>query len=283
MICLECGAQVRSINFKHLKSCCGLTPGEYRERHPGAPLLDEDVRLSIGMPGESNPNWRGGRTIKHCECGKRLSRSNRSGLCISCSRKGERNPFHGREHSGDTRLRMKESNRHRDPATYRGGGADPAVLSERRRQEWARRSPEEKERHLASFIAAGQVHNRRSTGTKIETTVAGILEDLGVQFSQNTQIGRHNVDFLVGRTIIECFGDFWHCNPVLWKAGDYNASLRMTAGDKWAKDAKRREELESKGFRFLALWEADIRQDPDSIRGLLTTLLTERGNDAAEA
>ena len=283
MICLECGAQMRSINYRHLKRCCGLTPQEYRARHPGAPLLDEDVRIAIGRPGESNPNWRGGRTIKHCECGKRLARSNRSGLCMSCSRKGERNPFQGKAHGDQTRLRMKESNRLRDRSTYRGGGADPEVLSARRREEWARRSPEEKQRHLASFIAAGQVHNRRSSGTKIETIVAGMLGEMGVPFRQNVQLGRHNVDFLMGRTIIECFGDFWHCNPDLWKAGDYNGSLRMTAGEKWAKDARRREELVSKGYRFLSFWEADIRQDPETVRGLLTTLLTDETDDAAEA
>jgi G:T-mismatch repair DNA endonuclease (very short patch repair protein) len=178
---------------------------------------------------------------------------------------------------------MKDANRHRDPASYRGGGADPAVLSELRRQEWARRSPEEKERHLASFIAAGQVHNRRSSGTRIELVVAAMLDDLGVHYRRNTQVGRHNVDFLAGRVIVECFGDFWHCNPALWAAGDYNRSLHMTAGEKWVKDARRREQLEGKGFRFVALWEADIQLDPDTVRRLLTTMLTEEGDDAAQA
>ncbi len=226
MTCLECGAQVLSINFKHLKRCCGLTPQEYRVRHPGAALVDEDVRKALGRAGESNPNWQGGRTIKHCECGKRLSKHNRSGMCVSCSRKGERNPFHGRTHSDETWQRMKESNRRRDPSTYRGGGADPEVLSELRRKEWARRTPEEKQRHLSSFIAAGQIHNRKASGTKIETVVAGILTELGVQFCQNVQLGRYNVDFLIRRTIIECFGDFWHCNPAFWKPEDYNRCKR---------------------------------------------------------
>lgn len=283
MICLECGAEVRSINYRHLMRCCGLSPHEYRVRHPGAALLDDDVRASIGRLGETNPNWQGGRTIKHCECGKRLSKNNASGLCISCSRKGTRNPFHGKAHTDGTRLRMKEANRRRDRSTYRGGGADPEVLSARRREEWARRSPEEKLRHLGSFIAAGQLHNRRSSGTRIETIVAGILAELGVEYRQNAQLGRHNVDFLVGRTIIECFGDFWHCNPTLWKPEDLNRSLRMTAAEKWDKDAARREALEARGFRFHCLWETDIRSNPESIRRLLITLLAEEGEDAAQA
>jgi hypothetical protein len=47
MICLECGKQVRSINYLHLRSCSGLSPAEYRARHPGAVLIDDDVRASI--------------------------------------------------------------------------------------------------------------------------------------------------------------------------------------------------------------------------------------------
>jgi len=283
MICQECGAQVRNINYRHLQSCCGLTPEQYRTRHPGPPLIDADVRASIGRPGESNPNWQGGKTIKYCRCGKRLSRNNRSGLCTSCSRQGEKNPFHGKTHDAETRQRMKESSRNRDPSTYRGGGADPEVLSERRREEWARRTPEEKLRHLGHFIAAGQLHNRKSSRTKIETIVAGILTELGMPYRQNAQLGRYNVDFLVGETIIECFGDFWHCNPLLWSPGDYNRSLHLTAQEKWDRDARRREELEARGYRFLSLWETDIRQDTHAVRRVLINLLTREGQDAGQA
>jgi very-short-patch-repair endonuclease len=277
MVCLECGKQVRSINYQHLRSCSGITPREYQARHPGAPLIDEDVRTAIGRAGERNPNWQGGKTIKHCECGKRLSRHNRSGFCTSCSRRGDRNPFHGKTHTSETRSRMKDSNQMRDRSTYRGGGADPAILSQRRREEWARRTPEEKERHLRRFIAAGQKHNRKSSRTEIETIVAGILAEMRVEYQQNVQLGRYNVDFLVGTTIIECFGDFWHCNPRLWSAEEYNGSLHMTAREKWGKDTRRKESLESKGYRFCSFWEADIRHDRESVRRQLNAVSTARG------
>jgi len=42
-------------------------------------------------------------------------------------------------------------------------------------------------------------------------------------------------------------------------------------------------EQQVKDFRIVLLWEKDILQDPDSIRRQLTTLLTEKGEDAAEA
>jgi G:T-mismatch repair DNA endonuclease (very short patch repair protein) len=283
MICLECGKQLRSINFKHLRSCCGLSPSGYLQRHPGAALIDDDVRAAISRPGDANPNWQGGRTIKHCECGKRLARSNRSGLCPSCARSGDRNPFSGKHHSARSRERMREAQRMRDPSTYRGGGADPELLSELRRREWARRTPEEKQRHLSAFIAAGQVHNRRSSKTRIEILVAQLLDELGLEYSQNVQIGRYNVDFVVGGTIVECYGDFWHCNPALWSEGDYNRSLHLTAREKWERDRLRQVRLQGQRYRFISLWESDILRSPDLVRNLLITLRTDGDEDGAQA
>ena len=160
VICLECSRTVRSINYQHLRSCCGLTPAEYRGKHPGAELMDQDVRDSISRPMEQNPRWRG-RTGRRCElCQKTIVRNTRGSRCARCrERSGVANPFFGKRHDDATRERMKVSAALRDRSTYRGGRADPALLSRRRSEEWARRSPEEKTRHLAAFIAAGQRHN----------------------------------------------------------------------------------------------------------------------------
>jgi G:T-mismatch repair DNA endonuclease (very short patch repair protein) len=179
---------------------------------------------------------------------------------------------------------MREAARTRDPSTYRGGGnPDRQVLSERRREEWARRTPEEKEKHLAAFIAAGQVHNRRSSKTRIERVVRGMLEEAAVDYRQNAQIGRYNVDFLCGRTIIECFGDFWHCNPELWPPDAVNRSLRMTAMEKWERDAGRRARLEAQGFRFQVFWELEINKDPAEVRRRIHRLIKGDDDEIPEA
>lgn len=168
---------------------------------------------------------------------------------------------------------MSIAARRRDPATRRTGRrTDSALLSERRREEWARRTPEEKEAHLAAFIAAGQIHNRRSSKTLIEMTVRRLLEELGIPYRQNVQMGRFNVDFLCGDLIVECHGDFWHCNPASWPESRMNTSLRMTAGEKWKKDAERRRKLEAQGFRFQVFWESEIIGDLAAVRKSLRGL-----------
>ena len=80
--------------------------------------------------------------------------------------------------------------------------------------------------------------------------MANILDDLQVKYERNFQIGKYNVDFLVkGCQIIECFGDFWHCNPAIYSADFINKSLKMTAQEKWLKDESRKKTLDVLGNR----------------------------------
>lgn len=100
-----------------------------------------------------------------------------------------------------------------------------------------------------------------------------ILQELKIAFHQNVQIGRYNVDFLCGEVVLECFGDFWHCNPAIWQPEDYNASLKMTAAEKWQRDAARAKRLEAQGFRVHVLWESEIVNEPARVRKTISALL----------
>ncbi len=263
MNCLECGKEVRNINLSHLKSCSGLTPQQYRERHPGAPLVDEEVRKSYGMPAQSNPNWKGGKTKRTCKgCGKPIHKNARGQRCVSCiDRTGAANSFYGKTHSDETRRKMVESNKDRDPSTYKGNGFSSERVSEIQEAYWSRLSPAEKTERLQSFIQAGQISNKALSKTKIENVMAQVLDSLGVGHQRNVQLGRYNVDFLARSTIVECFGDYWHCNPRLYPADFYNKSLHMTAQEKWDKDAKRAQALESQGYTFYSFWAHEIENE----------------------
>lgn len=178
---------------------------------------------------------------------------------------------------------MRAAARKRDPGSYVGSrNPNPRLLSLRRREEWARRTPEEKERHLASFIAAGQRANKKNRGTRIEVQVAEMLDALGAEYRQNVQMGRFNVDFVIGNTIVECFGDFWHCNPAVWPPDRCNGSLHMLAQEKWARDAARQRALERQGFLVVVLWESSIRSDPSTVESILRELMIYRDGDVSE-
>ena len=145
------------------------------------------------------------------------------------------------------------------------------------RRYWSQLSEKEKAERLASFIEAGQKHNKKSKKTKIENVMADILDELEFDYDRNVQVGRYNVDFLIDAVyIVECFGDFWHCNPSVYEAAFFNKSLKMTAQEKWAKDERRKKTLESKGFAFISFWGAEIREERESIKGRLKNFLPRK-------
>lgn len=78
------------------------------------------------MPGELNPNWRGGKPL--CQkCGKPVYRRSTE-LCVECRvRDGEKNPFYGKTHSEETRRKLAEARKGNKPANSRAVRCDGKV------------------------------------------------------------------------------------------------------------------------------------------------------------
>ncbi len=114
----------------------------------------------------------------------------------------------------------------------------------------------------------------RPSRTKIEAKVAQYLDCLGIKYKQNHRVGKYSVDFLVeNKYIIECYGNFWHCNPRKYASDFYNRGLKCLAHEKWSKDANRQHVLEEMGYGFLVLWESEINKAPKSCKGKMKRLL----------
>jgi len=58
------------------------------------------------------------------------------------------------------------------------------------------------------------------------------------------------------KTVIECQGDFWHCNPRMYP----NGPKYPTQEKRMERDREKREALTAQGYRFLELWEMDIKE-----------------------
>lgn len=271
MICLECGGEYKNIAYPHLKYCCGMTADEYKKKHNVQNLADEDVKKKFGQPGEKNPNWQGGKTTKNCEiCNKRLSKHSFVTRCNKCLWIGKENPFLGKKHSDDTRKRMSESAKKRD----RSEEVRPPMSEDRKELQrkiaknyWKDMSKEDKMKKLESFIKAGIKASRKSSETRIENMICDILKSFNVVFSRNKYVCGKVVDFLVdGNRIIECYGDYWHCNPTVYKEDYYNKSLHMTSKEKWIRDEEKIKILNKNGFDVKVFWENDIKNNLEIIK-----------------
>ena len=102
---------------------------------------------------------------------------------------------------------------------------------------------------------------------KIEQTVSTILSRLNLPFKEQVAVDKYTVDFLIdNKYIVECFGDFWHCNPQQYTSSYYNKGKKKTAEEIWKRDKERKETFEQLGYKFLCIWESDIRRDPKIVK-----------------
>ena len=250
MICNECGGTFKKITNTHLRRCCGMTEAEYLAKHPGFDLVDENVKQSYGLKMESNPNWRGGISKPVCKgCRGKVTEKSRIQYCRKCSQAVKGNPFQGKTHTEDARRRMVEAAKHRNPATYHKMVYSPEQrkqLSLRQKQHWADLTEKERSERLQTFIAAGQRTNKKNVDTKIEQAIEQTLIEIGAAYLHTYQIGGHFVDFVVGNKVIECYGDYWHCNPQFYSSDTYRKSLHMLCSEKRAKDENRLENQKSR-------------------------------------
>lgn len=115
---------------------------------------------------------------------------------------------------------------------------------------------------------------KRSSLNKIEQKVYDILKRLNVKFEAQTEIDKYNVDFLVNdKYIIECYGDFWHCNPQKYKPSYFNKGKKKTAQDIWDRDLERKKKFEELGYKFIHLWETDINDNVKKVKSKLKRYL----------
>ncbi len=261
--CLECGIEKLSI-VKHFKNNCSISLQEYKQKYLNAELISETIRFKSAKKGELNGRYKG--NYKYCECGQQIR--NVSINCKNCTYKNRAGTFAGKFHSDETKKQMKLSAAKRDKTTiFKLPTPDPLKISEIQKKHWAKFSYEERILKLSKWIEAGRKNGQKYSKTKIENKVFEFLESLNLQFiKRNITIKRFNVDFFINKTyIIECHGDYWHCNPEIYKNDFYNKSLRCTSKEKWVKD-EHRLNLLKKDFKVLVIWEAEIHKDFENVK-----------------
>jgi len=67
------------------------------------------------------------------------------------------------------------------------------------------------------------------------------------------------------KKIVECFGDFWHCNPNIYPPKYYHKYIHMNANEIWKKDEERIESFKSAGYQVEIIWENTNKKFKHSI------------------
>lgn len=92
--------------------------------------------------------------------------------------------------------------------------------------------------------------------TKPELIFEKKLKEDNLTYEKQKRIGKYLVDFFIPQTntIIEIYGDYWHCNPKIYdypKTKPQKRNIRI--------DTEKRKFFKDKGYNFLMFWESDLK------------------------
>lgn len=75
-------------------------------------------------------------------------------------------------------------------------------------------------------------------------------------------VNKYSFDFRYKNILIEINGDYWHCNPKLYKPFEFNKVIGKYAHEIWKKDELKKKTAEDEGYLVYIIWEYDYRKNP---------------------
>ena len=85
-------------------------------------------------------------------------------------------------------------------------------------------------------------------------------------------------DILCGNVIIECNGDFFHCNPDMYTADFINPKTMKSAQYTWNRDKFKIDLYNKLGYNVITLWESKWRSDSNYKQKFLNQLKEYENN-----
>ena len=231
------------------------------------------------------------------KCGKILiSYSKKTGYCGACrDRTGSNNPFYGKTHSKETKDHLTETSCKSTTLLWQQTGYRDKVIANAtglkrstqfkteqstRIAQWYKENPEQidiRSKSMKQSWVDGKIEpNINSVNeSKLERELRRLLKqsltDRNIK-KKTIRVDGHwfYPDIIIDeQIIIEFYGDFWHANPIKFKADDI-IHHSLSARDIWERDERRVEFLKERGYTVFVIWETDFKRDKKQCIQFLT-------------
>lgn len=132
----------------------------------------------------------------------------------------------------------------------------------------------------SSIVSIRRKYDIKKTGnevkgpTSIETFMINLLTKLDVDFIFNEYLGEYRPDFqMIGtKILIEVNGDYFHCNPYLYKDGPKDEiQIKHVLRDYYKKCY-----YLSQGYKIVTVWEREINEDQDKVKNKIAAVLSQK-------
>lgn len=140
-------------------------------------------------------------------------------------------------------------------------------VSKKAKERWDNYTEEEKNLIIGRLTLAS---NKAKKDTSIEIKIEKLLLDLQLNFIKQYRVSKWVFDFYVPEfnTIIECQGDYWHANPLLFEDKKLN-NIQLKNIDR---DKRKKLFIEENQINSIFLWECEIHSNIEEIKNMLITL-----------
>lgn len=109
----------------------------------------------------------------------------------------------------------------------------------------------------------------KKKNTNIELKIKNLLTSLNISFIEQYPIDCFIVDFFVNNNlIIECLGDYWHCNSNNSRFND-SSKFNETQKKNLERDKRKIKYFDENNMNYLFLWESDINNDMNYIKSII--------------
>lgn len=135
----------------------------------------------------------------------------------------------------------------------------------------------------AAMVKSGSIKKFNLDGRNmnlIEFIIGTVLNELNVEW-ENQKVFKFGkkwyiVDFYLPKydLVIECNGDYWHANPKFFKFDSIIHSSKK-ASEFWEYDLIRKTAFESEGYKFLVLWENEIKLNEEYCKQQILNQINE--------
>jgi len=116
-------------------------------------------------------------------------------------------------------------------------------------------------------------------GNSYEIEISEWLNDNNIIFKlhDRTQIKPLELDFYIPdkKFAIEFQGDYWHMNPIIYEATDYNKNIELTAKEIWNRDKYKISRCEEKNILVACIWETDWNENKEYIKDKILKIIKE--------
>jgi G:T-mismatch repair DNA endonuclease (very short patch repair protein) len=263
--CIDCKKEIKGFGIR-CKSCCQKGERNYFFGKKKSEEFKNNIRL-VNLGIKQSNDW----IKKRVESKKGFKHSEESRKKISIANIGKKS-FLGKNHSEETKKKISLSHKGKhliSSSSFKKGH----IWKEGIKQKMINTMKEKFNTPEFKLKMGNRIINYP---TSIEIKIQNFLKELKVGFFTHyyckeiehsyqcdifIPVQRSRDFFIKQPIIIECDGDYWHCNPNKYKK-DYirfkTDKKFRTAQEVWDRDKLRTQELENKGYKVLRIWESDI-------------------------